>query len=113
MNGPPQIFDRCLYARHRARTAGTDFLVADVAGPHAERVGAFDRKFRQGLDLFSRPESFALLEPAAESWTRLALTPEGATILDEQPLPFAPESVDLATSVLALHAVNDLPGALI
>ena len=29
------------------------------------------------------------------------------------PLPFAPESFDLAVSVLALHTANDLPGALV
>ncbi len=32
---------------------------------------------------------------------------------DEEALPFAPESLDLVVSSLALHWVNDLPGALI
>jgi SAM-dependent methyltransferase len=32
---------------------------------------------------------------------------------DEEALPFAPRSFDLIASVLSLHAVNDLPGALI
>ena len=31
---------------------------------------------------------------------------------DAELLPFAPESLDLAVSVLSLHAANDLPGAL-
>src|SRR4029079_2447831 len=31
---------------------------------------------------------------------------------DEELLPLAPQSVDLIVSVLSLHLVNDLPGAL-
>jgi SAM-dependent methyltransferase len=34
-------------------------------------------------------------------------------VADEEFLPFAESSFDLATSVLSLHAVNDLPGALV
>ncbi len=34
-------------------------------------------------------------------------------IADEEALPFAPESLDLAVSGLALHHVNDLPGCLV
>jgi SAM-dependent methyltransferase len=34
-------------------------------------------------------------------------------IADDEALPFAQRSFDLVTSVLALHAVNDLPGALV
>jgi SAM-dependent methyltransferase len=33
-------------------------------------------------------------------------------VADEERLPLAPESIDLAVSVLALHFANDLPGAL-
>ncbi|MEL7453926.1 MAG: methyltransferase domain-containing protein, partial [Pseudomonadota bacterium] len=36
-----------------------------------------------------------------------------AIAADEEALPFAPGSFDLVTSASALHAVNDLPGALI
>ena len=38
--------------------------------------------------------------------------PEGGVAFDEEFLPFAPGSLDLYASVLTLHAVNDLPGAL-
>ena len=38
--------------------------------------------------------------------------PRPDVVGDAELLPFAPESLDLAVSVLALHAANDLPGAL-
>jgi SAM-dependent methyltransferase len=114
MSGPPQIFDRSLYARRRARAAGTDFLVQEAAAHLAERIGAMNRAFQNALDLSSREESFVELKNAAESWTRTALFPvAGRITADEEALPFALASFDLVTSVLSLHAVNDLPGALI
>lgn len=113
MSGPPQIFDRRLYAQRRARATCTDFLVADVAAHLAERIHALGGPFKHGLDLSSRPEAFAELSGAAERWTRTSLTGGLSATADEEALPFAPESFDLIVSVLALHAVNDLPGALI
>ena len=118
MTATPKIFDRALYrARRRraARMASDRFLLVEAASRIAERVGAVHRRFRHGLDLSSRPESAALLAPFAEEWTRASLdTSEGgAVIADEEALPFAEASFDLVTSVLSLHAVNDLPGALV
>jgi SAM-dependent methyltransferase len=115
MNGPPQIFDRRLYALRRARSSGTDFLVRDTAAHLAQRSAAVNRRFEQALDLSSRPESFAELRSVAAHWTRSTLPggSRGALVADEENLPFAEESFDLVTSVLSLHAVNDLPGALI
>jgi len=113
VSGPPQIFDRRLYAQHRARAAGTDFLVADLAQHLAERIAAVNRRFQTALDLSSRPEAFASLQPAAETWTRTSLSGGRLMIADEEALPFAPDSFDLIVSVLSLHAVNDLPGALV
>ena len=112
--GPPQIFDRALYARRRAHAAGTDFLVRDVAAHLAERVAAVNRRFHAALDLSSRDESFAELQPFADRWIRTTLSPGSSTLIaDEETLPFAAESFDLVVSVLSLHAVNDLPGSLI
>lgn len=91
------------------------FLVQEAAGRIAERLGAIQRRFRHGLELSARPECAALLAPFAERWTRIAPAPATAadTLADEEALPFAPESFDLVVSVLSLHAVNDLPGALV
>jgi SAM-dependent methyltransferase len=113
MSGPPQIFDRRLYARRRARARGTDFLLADVAAHLAERITALGAPFQRGLDLTSRPEAFAEIRGCAETWTRTSLIGDLSLASDEEALPFAPESFDLIVSVLSLHAVNDLPGALI
>jgi SAM-dependent methyltransferase len=114
MSGPPQIFDRSLYARRRARAAGTDFLVRDAAAHLAERILAVNRHFQHALDLSSRPESFAELRGAAEHWRCTSLWASSQEVAgDEEALPFAPASFDLVTSVLSLHSVNDLPGALV
>jgi SAM-dependent methyltransferase len=112
MDGPPQIFDRRAYARHRAR-AGESFLVRDAAEGLAARLAAVTKRFEHGLDLSSRDESFALLKPFAANWTRTFLSGDGGVVAEEDALPFAPESFDLVMSVLSLHAVNDLPGALV
>lgn len=114
MSGPPQIFDRILYARRRARAAGTAFLIGDVAAHLAERIAAVNRRFQNALDLSSRMESFSQLRNSAKNWTRTSLSPAPGNIAaDEEALPFATGSFDLITSVLSLHAVNDLPGALL
>ena len=118
MNGPPQIFDRKVYAGRRARAARMaepSFLAEDAARGIAERLAAVNRSFAQALDLGFRPESHAILAPFATHWTDAALHGEyaGVARADEEALPFAAQSFDLVVSVLSLHAVNDLPGTLI
>jgi SAM-dependent methyltransferase len=118
MTAIPKIFDRSLYrARRRraARMASDRFLLVEAASSLSERLGAVRRRFHSGLELSSRPESAAVLSPHAEIWTRACLDESegGVVVADEEALPFADESFDLVTSVLSLHAVNDLPGALV
>jgi ubiquinone/menaquinone biosynthesis C-methylase UbiE len=118
----PRVFDSGLYARRRARAAAhaeTSFLIADVAESLSERLCAVNRKFGPALDLASRPQAFEVLRPFAAEWTRTVLSaaeavsdPEAIIVADEA-LPFADASFELVTSVLSLHSVNDLPGALI
>src|SRR6185437_941405 len=103
----PRIFDRKLYALHRAR-ASESFLAIDAAQAMAERIGGINRRFMRGLNLNARAETRAIFSPLADEWVE---TLPGS--VDEEALPFAPESFDLIVSVLSLHAVNDLPGALI
>jgi SAM-dependent methyltransferase len=119
---PPRIFDRAAYARRRARAErrGVEsFLVEDAAQTLFERVGAAQRVFDRALDVGSRWQSFAQLKPLAKSWVRAPLSaPDAASedvivVADEEFLPFAEQSFDLVVSVLSLHAVNDLPGALV
>jgi SAM-dependent methyltransferase len=111
----PQIFDRSTYAKRRARSTnlgGESFLVREAAMGLADRLAPVTRRFQHALDLSSRDESFEMLKPFAANWTRTFLS-GGGIIADEEVLPFPPETFDLVTSVLSLHAVNDLPGALL
>lgn len=118
VNTAPKIFDRRLYALRRIRAARMEtdrFLLIEALDGIRERLGAVNRRFAHGLELASRPDSAAALAPFAERWTRMSLTAEegGAVVGDEEALPFAEESFDLVVAALSLHAVNDLPGALV
>lgn len=115
----PVIFDRKLYAARRLQAAcraEKSFLAGQAGETLAERLAGLSRKFPHALDLGSRPENFPLFESVAASWVRTAAAPGhpfASVIVDEELLPFAPGSFDLVLSVLTLHAVNDLPGALV
>ena len=88
--GPPRIFDNHALLLHRERArriAGDDFLARETAEGIAERRGTVQRDFVQILDV-------------------------DRNLGADERLAAQPEAFDLATSVLALHAVNDLPGVL-
>jgi len=122
----PQVFDRALIRRRLARAlaeGGEDFLSARVAEDLRERLSVVRRDFRRVLDLGTpRPDVAAMLAgtlPEAEI-TRMAPVPAAGdagrrreVVGDEERQPFAPGSFDLVVSCLSLHAVNDLPGALV
>jgi SAM-dependent methyltransferase len=113
---PPRLFDRALYRARRARASSSgDLLLAeDVAAQLAHRISAVNRNFERGLDLSSRPRAFTSLQPLAASWVKSApLGSAPSLVADDEALPFAAGSFDLITSVLSLHAVNDLPGTLV
>lgn len=105
-NAPPQIFDRAAYQarRARARRKGDDIFLADEAAAHiAERLSGMKRQFGRGLDLGSR--KLGPYTAHAKEWVKFTD--------DEEALPFGEKSFDLVISILSLHAVNDLPGALV
>lgn len=125
------LFDRPLVRRHRDRAAADigqfDFLLRDVAERLGERLDMIRRDFPRVLNLGchgGEVESalkgrngisqlvHADLSPAM---ARAAGSNTGSPALavDEEALPFAPESFDMVISNLSLHWVNDLPGALI
>jgi SAM-dependent methyltransferase len=109
LSSPPKIFDSKAYAlkRERAARRGEEsFLLRDVAEHLAFRLNTVNRRFVDALDLQSRDESFRLLSPFAQNWTRLGLLPD-------EVLSAPPQSLDFITSALSLHAVNDLPGLLV
>ena len=119
----PQIFDRRLVRRRLARALDgyADFLLRRAADDLEDRLSAVLRDFALALDVGTPTAAAAerlLASGRAGMAFRLATVPErgGAALTvvgDEEALPFAGERFDLAMSLLALHAVNDLPGALI
>ncbi len=125
-----EVFDRRAVRRHRERAAKTlaahDFLLREVAERLAERLDDVTRRFPLALDLGCHDGALgralaghggietlvqADLSPAmagrAAAGGRLALA------ADEEALPFAEAAFDAVFSLLSLHWVNDLPGALI
>ncbi len=125
-----EVFDRRAVRRHRDRAAGTlpshDFLLREVAGRLAERLDDVTRRFPLALDLGCHDGTLGRalagrggietlvqtdLSPAMAGKARGAGRP--AVAADEEALPFAAAAFDAVFSLLSLHWVNDLPGALI
>lgn len=115
----PVVFDRDLYRRRLTRAVAgdyPDFLLARATEDLDERLAAVLRRFGRAADLGTPlPVAGAVLRAKAETLWRLAETQGTPADLvgDLERLPLAAASIDLAASLLALHAVNDLPGALI
>ncbi|GJD36790.1 methyltransferase domain-containing protein [Methylobacterium aerolatum] len=122
MSTPSPLFDTALLRRRlrRAVTGGyADFLVGRMAEDLDDRLATVLREFKTVLDLATPGRSAAAVlterYPQARH-LRLALLPEvvaGTVVGDPEALPLAPASLDLAVSLLALQAVNDLPGTLV
>jgi SAM-dependent methyltransferase len=107
---PPALFDRALlYARQRrARAQGeATFLLDRVDEDLGDRLAAIMREFRAAADLWTPGDGLSSLRARLPAVERIALDAAG-----EEKLPFAPESLDLVASALALQFVNDLPGVL-
>lgn len=124
MSQPPPLFDTALVRQRlvRARRAGfADFLLSRAVEDLGDRLDAVLRRFPLALDLGTPlPMAAARLRSSGriDKLVRLSPTPEPGEPLclagDAEALPFGGgASFDLAVSLLALHAVNDLPGALV
>ena len=118
------VFDRLAVRRHRDRAARTVGSVADVLRDAAERlVGRLDdttRRFACALDVGGRGVVAPLLRARGIGVVSCDLSAKMAEVnggvcvaADEEFLPFGAASFDLIVASLSLHAVNDLPGALI
>ena len=118
------VFDRALVRRHRDRAARTVSRVSDVLEDAAlrliDRLDDTTRQFRTALDIGGRGVVAPLLRARGIEVVSIDLSPAmaqlngpSAVAADEEFLPFAPASFDLAVASLSLHWVNDLPGALI
>src|SRR5688572_8524100 len=129
---PPQarIFDRRLLRVRRGRAASTlhahDFLLTEVAERLADRLSDIARRFPLALDLGARDgilartlqgrggiETLVQSDAAMVSARRANLRGANLCVVaDEELLPFKEQCFDAVLSNLALHWVNDLPGAL-
>jgi NADH dehydrogenase [ubiquinone] 1 alpha subcomplex assembly factor 5 len=121
------LFDRKLLRERRTRfaheIAARELVLAHVAREIAERVALMLRPFPLALDLGAYHgllgRKVAQLPSVgtmiyAESVLALATRcPRPAVVCDEDVLPFKDTSLNLIVSGLALHRVNDLPGALL
>ena len=120
-------FDRAVVRRHHDRAAPGlarhDFLLREVGERLGERIGDIRRDFPRVLDLGAHNGTMAdyLGKAGSDLIVQSDLSPamtmansrgHARVVADEEWLPFAPASFDLAISNLSLHWVNDLPGAL-
>jgi SAM-dependent methyltransferase len=119
--------DTSLWLAHKRRALahpldGADFLMRRTAEDLADRLGAVERRFGKAAALFCQTPAAA--EMLAESGkvadivrveTDTAFLSGGGAglIAPLETVPFEPESLDLAVSLLSLQAMNDIPGMLI
>ena len=113
------VFDRAAVRRHRIRAAPNlgshDFLVREIAERLTGRLDDVRRDFPVVLDLGHHravPAGRAGIGRVLRCDALPDLAPAFGVAADEELLPFAEASFDLIASLLSLHWVNDLPGAL-
>jgi SAM-dependent methyltransferase len=124
---PQTPFDTDLLRRRRERAAAHwdkfNFLKARVAVELAERLLDANRTFETGLDVGAHSGELrspllatgklASLFHADSSAAMLAAGTSPAVVMNEEHLAVGDAQVDFVCSALALHRLNDLPGALI
>ncbi|WP_421865464.1 methyltransferase domain-containing protein [Parvibaculum sp.] len=125
------VFDRTTLRRRRDRAAENfplhDFLVRRAGEDIVERIAGVNRSFEVAADLGAHRGALrqAMTDAALQdgkigtlisadlSSEMLRHTTGPKIVADEETLPFADRSLNLVTSILSLHWVNDLPGTLI
>jgi SAM-dependent methyltransferase len=116
------VFDRTIVRQRLARAHRrglVDFLLRHAVADLELRLTPVLRDFDLALEIGAPGDAVARYlrkERGIAHVVRAALagvSPGDGVIADEEALPFAHERFDLAVSLLGLHVVNDLPGALI
>src|SRR5437899_7375970 len=106
----PILFDRALLRMRQSRAlrfGPAAFLLDRVAEDMEERLHAVLRDFADVADIWT--PGAVLRKPSRDrfkSVTKISLD------LEQETLPFRPQSLDLVVSGLAFQFVNDLPGVL-
>jgi SAM-dependent methyltransferase len=109
-NAAPILFDRALLLMRQSRAlcfGPATFLLDRVVEDMEERLHAVLRDFADAADIWT--PGTVLRKPSRDrfkSVTQISLD------LEQESLPFQPESLDLVVSGLAFQFVNDLPGVL-
>ncbi|TIT20784.1 MAG: methyltransferase domain-containing protein [Mesorhizobium sp.] len=120
------VIDTSLWLAHKRRAltrpiAGADFLMRRAAEDLADRLGAVERRFGKAASLFCQTPAAAEVLAESGKVTENVRVEADAAFLGGQPgllapletVPFEPESLDLAVSLLSLQAMNDIPGMLV
>ncbi|WP_127521439.1 methyltransferase domain-containing protein [Mesorhizobium sp. Z1-4] len=120
-----RIFDSDLITRRRLRafraaTTGADFLLAHHVADLSIRLASVERRFQCAVTLHALSAApAAALAASGKVESVLRIEPDAAFLAGApglvspvEALPLAPESVDLAISMLSLHETNDTPGLL-
>ena len=124
---PPLVFDRAQIRRARENSIVNypkySFLKTRASEDLVDRLADTPRTFDLALDLgahtgagadalkASGKASEVVAADLSLSMAKACSAP--AFVADEEALPFADHTFDLITSLLTLHSVNDLPGALV
>ena len=119
------IFDTPLLLQRKRRAlerpvSGADFLMRRIAGDFADRLDAVERKFAKAAALFCQTSAAFDAIGASGKAADIVRVEADSMFLGQEPgmvappetVPFAPESLDLAVSLLSLQAMNDVPGML-
>jgi SAM-dependent methyltransferase len=114
----PILFDRELLRRRRLRALrGTPvtFLLDHVAAEMVDRLSVVKRSFALAADIGTPTAALSNLmrtRNVAQTIIGVDALAMSGVAADEEALPFADGSLDLAVSALSLQWVNDLPGTL-
>ena len=110
-NAAPILFDRALLRARQLRTlrsGAATFLLDRVAEDMAERLHAVLREFKSAADIGTAGDQVCNVVAGRVGQFAHIDLPD----VESEPIPLAPESLDLAVSGLAFQFVNDLPGVL-
>jgi SAM-dependent methyltransferase len=118
--------DTSLWLAHKLRALthpvdGADFLMNRAAEDLADRLGAVERRFSKAAVLFCQtPAAVDVLAGSGKVTDIVRVETDAAflggaagLIAPFEAVPFEPQSLDLAVSLLSLQAMNDVPGMLV
>ncbi|MCA0011161.1 methyltransferase domain-containing protein [Mesorhizobium sp. B292B1B] len=120
------IMETSLWLAHKRRAldhpvGGADFLMRRSADDLADRLGAVERRFSKAAVLFCQTSAAADILAASGKVADIVRVEADAAFLGDsagliaplETVPFEPQSLDLAVSLLSLQAMNDIPGMLV